>query len=160
MQNLPDFRFTQEGYDNLKKELQGLLQERPGVLTRMVAAREQGDLSENAGYHAAKDRLGEIDSRIRDLKLLIRLGKVIQASGENTVSFGSTVTINDGQKESQFTIVSAHEADPLKGKISQDSPIGKVLLGKNAGDSVEIEVPDGKVNYNIVNIKNTKARNH
>lgn len=160
MQNLPNFHFTQEGYDNLQKELAKLLQERPGVLTRMVAAREQGDLSENAGYHAAKERLGEIDSRIRELKLLIRLGKVIEATDENTVSFGSTVTINNGGKESQFTIVSAHEADPIKGKISQDSPIGKVLLGKSAGESVEIEIPDGKVSYNIVNIKNSKTGNH
>ena len=153
MINIPDYKFTREGYENLKKEYECLIAERPGVLTRMVAAREQGDLSENAGYHASKDRLGQIDSRIRELKLLMRVGKVVEGGDQNTVGFGNRVIIDNDVEKQEFTIVSALEADPAHGKMSDSSPIGSALLGKKVGDNVEIEVPSGRVNYKIIEIK-------
>ena len=153
MVDLPNYQFTRQGYEDLKKELEELTRERPGVLTRMVAAREQGDLSENAGYHAAKDRLGQIDSRIRELKLLLRIGKIVEAEGQDVVGFGSRIIVDDGDEQKEFTIVSAMEADPMLGKVSDSSPIGGALIGKKVGESVEIEVPSGKIRYKILEIK-------
>lgn len=153
MRKLPTFKFTPKGFDDLKKELEVLAARRPGVLTRLVAAREQGDLSENAGYHAAKEELGKIDSRVRELKLMMRLGEVTQAKEAEIVGFGNEVVINAGEDNMQFTIVSAQEADPLKGKISDGSPIGSALLGKRVGDTVSVYSPSGKTDYKIVEIK-------
>ena len=153
MVDLPNYQFTRQGYEDLKKELEELTRERPGVLTRMVAAREQGDLSENASYHAAEDRLGQIDSRIRELKLLLRIGKIVEAEGQDVVGFGSRIIVDDGDEQKEFTIVSAMEADPMLGKVSDSSPIGGALIGKKVGESVEIEVPSGKIRYKILEIK-------
>lgn len=153
MRKLPNFKFTPEGFEKLKKELSELTDRRPGVLTRLVTAREQGDLSENAGYHAAKEELGKIDSRVRELKLMMRLAEVVQAKEANIVGFGNTVVINDGGNNLEFTIVSAQEADPMMGKISDSSPIGSALLGKKTGDTVCVYSPSGKTDYRIVEIK-------
>jgi len=149
----PSFKFTPDGFKQLEKERDELLARRPGVLTRLVAAREQGDLSENAGYHAAKEELGKIDSRVAELKLMIRLGKVEESQEINTVGFGNIVVINDGESEMEFTIVSAQEADPAKRKISDISPIGSALIGKRVGDTVEVESPGGKINFEIKAIR-------
>ncbi len=147
-----DIQFTKEGYEKLQLEYEALVQKRPGVLSRMVAAREQGDLSENAGYHAAKGELGWIDRRMRELKILMRFGEVVVSSQTSLVSFGSTVTVAiDGDRQ-DFIIVGKLEADPVNGKLSDVSPIGSALLGKKAGDVVEIDVPDGKVTYTIESI--------
>lgn len=148
-----DLKLTKDGFQKLLAEQNELIEKRPGVLKRLVAAREQGDLSENAGYHAAKEELGYIDSRLRTLKLMIRSADVTEAKDSDSVSFGCTVTVDDGSSKRNFIIVNALEADPMKGKMSDVSPIGAALLGKKTGDSVEIEVPDGKVIYKIVNIE-------
>lgn len=153
MRKLPNFKFTPEGFDNLKKELEELNAKRPGVLTRLVAAREQGDLSENAGYHAAREELGKIDSRVRELKLMMRLSQVVEAKGAEIVGFGNMVLINDGENDLQFTIVSAQEADPINGKVSDSSPIGSALLGKKMGDTARVYSPSGKADYKILKIK-------
>jgi len=153
VRKLPNFKFTPEGFEKLKKELAELSERRPGVLTRLVAAREQGDLSENAGYHAAREELGKIDSRVRELKLMIRLAEVVQAKEADIVGFGNKVMINDGENNLEFTIVSAQEADPISGKISDSSPIGSALLGKKTGDTVSVYSPSGKADYRIVEIK-------
>ena len=153
MRKLPNFKFTPAGFQNLREELETLTLRRPGVLTRLVAAREQGDLSENAGYHAAKEELGKIDSRMRELKLMMRLGDVVQAKEINTVGFGNIVIVNNGLENLEFTIVSAQEANPAVGKVSDNSPIGAALLGKKVGDNVSVYSPSGKADYKIVEIK-------
>lgn len=148
-----NLRLTPEGFQNLLDEQKTLTESRPGVLKAMVEAREQGDLSENAGYHAAKEKLGYIDSRLRSLKLMIRFADVVKGVDSKNVTFGNTVVIEgpDGQKT--FTIVSAMEADPKEGKMSDISPIGMALLNKKVGDTVEIDIPDGKVSFKIVDVK-------
>jgi len=147
------YQFTKEGFASLEEELDKLIKRRPQVVINLTNAREQGDLSENAGYHAAKDRLGQIDSRIRELKLLLRIGKIVEAEGQDVVGFGSRIIVDDGDEQKEFTIVSAMEADPMLGKVSDSSPIGGALIGKKVGESVEIEVPSGKIRYKILEIK-------
>ncbi len=152
MQNVVTYKFTEEGYENLKKEKARLIARRPQVVINLSNAREQGDLSENAGYHAAKDELSQIDGRVRELDVLLRLGKIVEANQLSTVTFGSKVTVTDGNTQNVFTIVNALEADPNLGKMSDESPIGSALLGKKVGDSVDVSVPSGKVLYKIISI--------
>lgn len=148
-----DVKLTAEGLEKFKKERQELLERRPGVVVRMATAREQGDLSENAGYHAAKEELSKIDSRLRELVLLIRFADVVGAKDAESVSFGSHVIVENGGEKQTFEIVSKLEADPSKGKISDVSPFGAALLGKTVGDLVQIDVPQGKIQFKIVEIK-------
>ena len=146
------YQFTQQGYDDLKKELDHLISRRPQVVINLSAAREMGDLSENAGYHAAKDELSQIDSRVKTLKYILRVATIAKNQKTETVTFGCTVKVSDGKDERVFVIVNALEADPLKGKMSGDSPIGSALIGKRVGDAVDIDIPNGKVNYKILEI--------
>lgn len=148
-----DIKFTKEGYEKLGQEYQELIEKRPLVLARMVAAREQGDLSENAGYHASKEELGKIDSRMRELKLLMRFGEIVDSGGTDTVGIGSVVKVAKGADTFDFNIVGRLEADPAHGKLSEVSPIGSALLGKKIGDVVEVQTPDGKTIFKIIEIK-------
>lgn len=148
-----DIKVTPEGLEKLKKEQEELIAKRPGVVDRMVAAREQGDLSENAGFHAARDELARIDSRLRELKLIIKFAQIISSDNSSFVGLGTNVIVDDGTGQKEFKIVGKLEADPEKGLVSNESPIGKALVGKKAGESVTIDVPDGKVVYKIINIK-------
>ena len=148
-----DIKMTPEGLSRLKEEQQELSKKRPGVLVRMVAAREQGDLSENAGFHAAKDELARIDHRLRELALISRFADVISAGGSSSVSAGSVVVVDDGSGEKEFKIVGKLEADPASGLISDESPIGRALLAKKVGDLVEVEIPDGRIRFKILSIK-------
>lgn len=147
-----DIKFTKEGYEKLGLEYKQLTEKRPAVLARMVAAREQGDLSENAGYHASKEELGKIDSRLRELKILMRFGEIVDSKGSGTVGVGSSVKVSTGQDTYEFNIVGQLEADPVRGKLSEVSPIGSALLGKKAGDRVEVESPNGKTVYTVIAI--------
>lgn len=148
-----DVKFTKEGFEKLKKEYQDLLEKRPGVLDRLVAAREQGDLSENAGYHASREELSQIDRRLREINILVRHGEVVESRVSDQVGVGGTVKVTDGTNFYEYKIVGALEADPLCGKLSEVSPIGCALIGKKVGDQVEIEIPDGKIVYKIIEIK-------
>src|SRR3989344_8897786 len=152
MSNTPNLRFTKEGYENLKKELENLLTRRPQVVVNLTNAREQGDLSENAGYHAAKEELGQIDSRVKEIKYLLRVGKIQESAQIEQISFGNTVTVHNGEEELTFTVVEGFEADPTNAKISTSSPIGKALINKKMGESVEIETPNGKIVLTILKI--------
>jgi len=147
-----DIQLTKEGLENFEKEQQVLIDKRPYVLARLVAAREQGDLSENAGYHAAKDELAYIDHRIRELKLLLRFADVTETNQTEVVAFGSVVTISDGQRNMVYTIVGQLEANPVKGKLSDVSPIGKMLIGKKVGESVKVDIPNGNITYKVISI--------
>lgn len=148
-----DLKLTQDGFDKLVAEERELKERRPGVLKRMVEAREQGDLSENAGYHAAKEQLNYIDNRTKHLKIMIRFAEVIESVGSSVISFGNTVEVeNDGAKQT-FVVVSAQEADPMQGKVSDVSPIGRALIGKSVGDEVTVETPDGHIVFKVVGIR-------
>lgn len=148
-----DIKFTKEGYEKLGEEFRQLTEKRPQVLARMVAAREQGDLSENAGYHASKEELGKIDSRLRELKLLMCFGKIVNSQGSSIVGVGSAVKVSRGKDTFEFNIVGQLEADPVHGKLSEVSPIGSALLGKNVGDEVGVRTPGGDIIYKILEIK-------
>ena len=152
MQDAQSFKFTKEGFENLKKELENLLARRPQVVINLTNAREQGDLSENAGYHAAKEELGQIDSRTKELKYLLRVAKVVEDTNAQIVSFGSKVVLEANGKSQQFQIVEELEADPANGKISTSSAVGSAVIGKKVWDKVEVKTPSGKTIYKIVEI--------
>lgn len=145
---------TKEGLEELKKEYEELTKvKRPEVLERLSAARNQGDLSENAEYTAARDELSFVDGRIDELDELLKQVSVIEDSGKGSVALGSKVTLKVGAKEDIYTVVGEWEADPAEKKISHESPLGKALLGKAKGDQVEVDAPAGKVLYTVVAVK-------
>lgn len=147
---------TKEGLADLKAEYDELVnQKRPVVLTRLSEARDQGDLSENAEYVAARDELSFIDGRIDELEELLKQVIVIeeQAGAKKAVDLGSTVTVNMGERKEEFTVVGEWEADPTEKKISHESPLGKALMGKQVGQDLEVDAPAGKIKYTIVSIR-------
>lgn len=145
---------TQTGLDTLKKEYEELTKvKRPDVVTRLAAAREMGDLSENAEYTAAREELAFLDGRIEELEMLLKQAVVIEDHhGDNMISLGSEVTLKIAGKKEIFNLVGEWEADPQQKKISHESPLGKALMGKSVGEEVEVEAPAGKMVYTIVSI--------
>lgn len=140
--------FTQEGYDRIVAELERLKKiERPAVILAIQEARAQGDLSENAEYDAAKEKQGQIEARINDLEDKIARAAVIKANtaDSETVIFGAKVTVEDTmlKKEVVYTLVGPEDVDLLQNRISIQSPIGKALIGKRKGDSVDVTTPRG-----------------
>ncbi|MEM9014115.1 MAG: transcription elongation factor GreA [Pseudomonadota bacterium] len=148
------FPMTVEGYEKLEAELRVLKnEERPAVIQAIAEARAHGDLSENAEYHAAKERQGWIEGQILELEDKFTRAEVIDVSkmsGE-TVKFGATVTLidEDTDEEKAWKIVGDLEADVKIGKISVSSPIARAIIGKEAGDSVEVTAPGGARSYEI-----------
>ena len=145
---------TQKGLDDLQREHEELVKtKRPEVVTRLAAAREMGDLSENAEYTAAREELAFIDGRIEELEMILKSVVVIEDHhGDNMISLGSEVTVKVNGKKELFKLVGEWEADPQEKKISHESPLGKALIGKTVGDEVEVEAPAGKMIYMIVSI--------
>lgn len=124
------------------------------MLDRLAKARAMGDLRENSEYTAAREEQGMIEGRILELEQLIANSEVMKVSGSsNTVQIGAAVTVETPNGKDTFHIVGEFEADPMNKKLSTTSPIGKALVGKEVGESVEIEVPAGKLIYKIVDIK-------
>ena len=152
MKTRQDFLFTKQGFESLKNELEMLTKRRPQVVINLSNAREQGDLSENAGYHAAKDELAQIDNRIKELKYLLRIGKVIITTQKKNISFGSKVIVETNGEKIEFQIVEEFEANPSRGKISTSSPIGSALINRKVGEEILVEVPNGKILYKIIEI--------
>ncbi|HSW88609.1 MAG TPA: transcription elongation factor GreA [Candidatus Saccharimonadales bacterium] len=148
---------TKEGLEELKAEYEEISKKkRPEVVLRLAAARDQGDLSENAEYSAARDELSFIDGRIDELEELLRQVELIEEpkkGSKTVVSLGSTVTVHLGKKQEDFTVVGEWEADPGAKKISDQSPLGKALMGKAVGEKVEVEAPAGKILYTILSVK-------
>lgn len=146
-------QMTQAGLDEIKGELEKLKNKEPKAIDRVTKAREFGDLSENSEYHAAREDLAFIQGRIEELEDMIARVQVISPTGKkNQVDIGCQVTVHAGDKEQTYTIVGEFEADPLKKKISHDSPLGKALMGRKEGEIVEFEAPVGKVSYTVKHI--------
>lgn len=144
---------TQEGLDELKKEHHELNSvRRPEVVKRLSEARDQGDLSENAEYHAAREELSFIDGRIDELEELLKQVEVISETKSGNIGLGSKVTLKVNGKDEVYSVVGEWEADPKARKISHESPLGKALLGKAIGDRVEVDAPAGKITYTIVSV--------
>ena len=134
------FRLTPNGADRLKAEHQGLLNQRLAIAERIKSARELGDLSENAEYQTAREEQDRLETRISEVEhVLQNLQLIKKPKNASDVRLGSVVNLKSGSgKTQQFQIVGTIEADPLNGKISDESPIGRVLLGKKVGDKVEL----------------------
>ena len=146
---------TPKGLEDLKKEYEDLLNKRrPEVVERLSAAREMGDLSENAEYTAAREELSFIDGRIEELEGLLKKVEIITEGHHATqsVDLGSEVIVKISDRQEVFTVVGEWEADPAEKKISHESPLGKALLGKAVGDEIEVEAPAGKMVYKVVSI--------
>ncbi|MDB5438581.1 MAG: transcription elongation factor GreA [Caulobacteraceae bacterium] len=149
---------TGEGYASLDEELKRLkTQERPAVVAAIGEARAHGDLSENAEYHAAKDRQGWIEGRIAEIEDKIARAQVIDVSKltGSQVKFGATVTVvdEDTEEEGRYQVVGEHEADIKSGKISLSSPLSRAMIGKEVGEVVEVNTPGGIKAYEILKVE-------
>ncbi len=148
---------TREGYEKVVAEHDELVSvKRQEVAERIKEAISYGDISENAEYDSAKNEQAELEERILKLENMIRLAKIIDEEdiSDEKVNFGLKVRVKDQKTKevSEFVIVGATEADPFEGKISNESPIGKALLGRKKGDIAEVSVPDGIVKFKIMDI--------
>ena len=155
MERIP---MTADGYKSLEAEVNELKSvERPSIIKAIAEARAHGDLSENAEYHAAKERQAFIEGRVIELEDMIGRADVIDVSrlSGTTVKFGATVTMvdEDTDQKRKYQIVGDHEADATKGRISISSPIARALIGKSKGDTVEVAAPGGARSYEILKIE-------
>ena len=149
---------TGEGYNVLDEELRRLkTQERPSVIAAIGEARQHGDLSENAEYHAAKERQGWIESRIAEIEDRMARAQIIDVSKLSgaQVKFGATVSVvdEDTEEEARYQIVGEHEADVKSGKISLTSPLSRAMMGKGVADVVEVNTPGGVKAYEILKVE-------
>lgn len=155
MDKLP---MTTEGHQALQEELRNLKSvERPNIVKAIAAAREHGDLSENAEYHAARERQSFIEGRIGELEDAIKRAEVIDTSKlkGKTVRFGATVKVADEETDEEITyqLVGELEADIQQRKISIGSPLGRALIGREVGDSVEVTTPNGVRYFEVINVR-------
>ena len=145
-----------EGYEKLTADLKVLRAERPRIVDAIEEARAHGDLSENAEYHAAKERQGQVEAMISDIESMVSRAQIIDPttlSGDRVV-FGATVTVLDeDDKPSTYQIVGMAESDAKQGRISYESPLARALIGKSLGDEVEVTVPSGEKFYLIDKIE-------
>lgn len=154
MEKIP---LTPRGYQALDAELKQLKSvDRPAVIRAIAEAREHGDLSENAEYHAAREQQSHIEGRIKELEALIGLAEVIDVSKlSGAIKFGATVELVDEETDAEmsYQIVGEPEADIEKGLLNIKSPIARALIGKEEGDSVEVRTPGGTRHYEILSVK-------
>ncbi|MBO6775564.1 MAG: transcription elongation factor GreA [Marinibacterium sp.] len=147
---------TPAGHTALETELKHLKsEERPAIIRAIAEAREHGDLSENAEYHSAREKQSFIEGRIKELEGVLSLSEVINpATLSGTIKFGATVTLvdEDTDEEKTWQIVGEHEADIEKGLLNIKSPIARALIGKDEGDSVEVQTPGGEKSYEVLKI--------
>lgn len=135
--NKKEVHLTAEGKKDLEKELSDLIAKRPEIAEKIATARAFGDLSENEEYSSARAEQKMTENRILEIQDILKNAKVIKAGKRTTVSLGTNVKLDLGGRKMEYTVVGATEADPLKGKISNESPIGKVIMGLKVGESVE-----------------------
>ena len=145
---------SQEKLDELKQELENLQNTKiPEIAKKIDEAKQMGDSSENAEYHAARDEMAWAKSRVIELGRLIDNSKIISEEKTGFVQIGSTIVVKANGKEREYTIVGAQEADPLSGKISNESPLGSAFLGKRKKQEVQVELPAGVQVYKILEVK-------
>lgn len=148
---------TEEGLQKIKEELAYLQTERrEEISVKLEAAIKQGDLKENADYHSAKEEQGFVEGRIKDLEDALRRAEIIEDNvPADTVSVGNTVTVVEAgfDEEETYYIVGPHEADPANGRISNESPIGRALLGAKSGQTITALTPGGEISFTIQSIK-------
>jgi len=154
-------KYTAEGYQALVDELTYLKGEKTEEVKKNLAyARSLGDFSENSELDAAKDEQGQVAARIAELEELIKNAEIISESDmkDDVVNLGSTVTVFDFdfEEEVEYSIVGTNEADPMKGKISDRSPIGSALIGKTVDDEVLVSTPGGELKFKVVKVERTK----
>lgn len=157
MADLPEkVPMTPQGAAKLREELQRLKEERPKISREIGVAREHGDLSENAEYHAAKERQGMMEARIKDIEDKLARAEIIDPSklNGNRVQFGATVTVLnvETEEETTYRIVGAEEANIDQGTISVSAPLARALIGKEVGDEVKVNLPVGTRLYEIVSV--------
>ncbi len=154
MEKIP---LTQQGFDKLDEELKRLKsKDRPSVIRAIAEAREHGDLSENAEYHAARESQSHIEGRIKDLEAIISRANVIDPKTlSGTIKFGATVRVidEDTEKEKVFQIVGEPEADIERSLLNMQAPLARALIGKEPGDAVEVKTPGGTKSYEILEVK-------
>ncbi|MCW1920035.1 transcription elongation factor GreA [Rhodobacter sp. KR11] len=154
MEKIP---MTRGGYDALDEELKNLKSvERPAVIRAISEAREHGDLSENAEYHAAREKQSFVEGRIKELEAILGRAEVIDTSRmSGTVKFGARVTLADEDtgEEKTYQIVGEVEADLERGLLNMRSPLARALIGKDEGDSVEVKTPGGQKSYEVLSIR-------
>lgn len=146
------YQITAEGRKELEAELSGLKGRRGSIAAKIAAARDYGDLSENAEYDNAREEQGIVETRIAEIEDILMNAEEIKVSRSKSVHLGGRVTLKNSKKEVTYTVVGAVEANPVEGKISDQSPIGQVLMGKNVGEEVSITTPKGTTTYTIVSI--------
>jgi len=149
---------TPEGFEELKAELEDLINDKlPKAIKRVADAREYGDLSENSEYHDARDDRNLLDTRILEIEKILETAVIVKATrSRDRVGMGSQVTIHLKGKSSKtktLQMVGEYESDPIEGKISSVSPLGKALMGKKKGNEVTYQAPAGEITYKIVEIK-------
>lgn len=146
------YQITVEGKKELELELTELKSRRGAVADKIAEARDFGDLSENAEYDAAREEQGLLETRIAEIEDILNNAELIKASRKSVVGLGSRVELKTGAKKVQYTVVGPVEANPLEGKVSNESPIGMALYGKKEGDKVTISTPKGDISYTVVSV--------
>lgn len=147
------YKLTKEGVIELQAELDRLIAERPEITERIKTAREMGDLSENAEYASARNEQATAEARIAELEHILKNVELIKApKSEDKVHIGSKVKLSGNGSDKTFQVVGTVEADPLEGKISDESPIGQALIGRAVGDNVDIVTPSETSIYKIIEI--------
>lgn len=147
------YQITESGQRELERELDELKSRRGEIADKIAAARDFGDLSENAEYDAAREAQGLLETRITEIETILQNASIIQAGSSSTVVLGSTVELEANGKTVVYTVVGPVEADPLEGKVSNESPIGQALMGKAVGDTVTINTPKGELAYAVVALR-------
>jgi transcription elongation factor GreA len=154
---MPTSFLTREGYNKLQEELEFLrTKKREEIANRLHEAMEGGELIENAEYEAAKNEQAFVEGRIKELEILLATARIIDGGGQgsDTVQVGSTVTIREEDLEPEiYTIVGAAEANPVNGKISNESPLGRALLNRKTGETVQVDAPAGSFTVEIIKVE-------
>lgn len=146
------YQITEKGKGDLEVELADLKSRRGEIAEKIATARDFGDLRENAEYDAARKEQGLVETRIAEIEEILQNAEIIQLSDGSAVVLGSTVELQSADKAVAYTVVGPVEADPLAGKISNESPIGKELMGKKVGDEVKIKTPKAEMIYIVKSI--------
>ena len=156
MSGKKEIKLTPKGFADIEAEVARLREEdRPRIIQAIKEAREQGDLSENADYDAARDEQAKVEARIQELEYMLEHAIIIEEAPKGIVGIGTTVTISyidDEDDEDEYKIVGSLEADPFDNKVSDESPIGKALCGAKEGDIVSVPSPNGSYDVKIVKI--------